>query len=53
MPHKNDLFQLFKNGLQYDNPDVKLSAILALGAWLSVLDTKECKTYEDLLPFAL
>lgn len=51
--HKSELHTLFKNGMANADKMIKLSAIQALGSHVEVLEPKECKVYEDLIPVLL
>eukprot|EP00331_Platyophrya_macrostoma_P022094 CAMPEP_0176443770 /NCGR_PEP_ID=MMETSP0127-20121128/22638_1 /TAXON_ID=938130 /ORGANISM="Platyophrya macrostoma, Strain WH" /LENGTH=1003 /DNA_ID=CAMNT_0017829097 /DNA_START=385 /DNA_END=3396 /DNA_ORIENTATION=+ len=50
---KNDLYAIFKSGMESESLDIKLASIEALSSWVSIIDYKTCKQYEDLVPLIM
>ncbi|EGR29723.1 importin 5, putative [Ichthyophthirius multifiliis] len=48
--NQNELKVLFQNGLNNSNTQIKVSCIEAIGAYICVLEPKEQKNYQFLLP---
>jgi hypothetical protein len=51
--HINDLYALFKLGIQYENNSIKVSAIECLGSFINISEPKVSKKFIDLIPSIL
>lgn len=53
LKYKTDLYAIFKNGLEHNEIKIKVAAIEAMASWLEIIDSKNTKMYEDLVPLLM
>jgi hypothetical protein len=51
--HQNDLFPILKQSLEHDDLKVKASAIEALSNYVGTVQTKQCQSFQELVPLLL
>lgn len=53
LKHANELHKIFEESLQNPEDNIKVAGLEAFGSFISILEPKECKIFEDLIPLLI